>query len=271
MLLTQRITELCLTSANGPLPFAVLVEQDDDCGWAIATGDVHSLQWRAHVLSQKGRNSAESWALDAWGAWLRDIAQGSATARMSALARIEATTPGIIVRRPKTAHTRFPARALAQYWQRRRLHERAETIAANIAARLAGTDGAAHWASAIRIDDHEAMAGDWIVVHQPGSTRELDRPRPGPAESISRGPAPVLPLATATDLAIIQVIDLDSVEHVKSRWAVAKSRLGGKCPYRVAVVRGTNVASISDLGCLVGEHFGAPEYLAVAAARAQWA
>lgn len=274
MHLTQQITELCLTSDAGPLPFAVLVEQGDHCAWAMASGLARDRQWIGHVLHQKQRREDEAWVLTAWALWLSEVAQDAPKVRKAALAQLEASTPGFILKRPRTAHTALPARALARRWQRRRLHESAEALAANVAARLAGNGGMAHWAATLSIDDHEPLHGDWIVERQPKPGRVISpvgRAQPSAPEFVARGPLPDVTTSVASGLTVIHVIDSENVGELKYEWAHAREQLGAKFPFGVAIVRRSAEVELLATGCIIGERSLAPESLALAAVRGQWA
>lgn len=273
MRLTQQITELCLTADVGPLPFAVLVEQDNHCGWAIASGLAQDRRWIGHVLTHKQRREDEAWVLTAWASWLSEIAQEPPESRKAALAHLEASTPGLVMKRPRTVHTALPARALARRWQRRRLYDSAETIAANVAARLAGNGGTVHWAAALSVDDHEPLHGDWIVERQPKPGRVMSSVRSAQLqvpEFVARGPVSDVTTSVASGLAVIHVIDSENVRELKYEWARAREQLGAKYPFGVAVVRRSVEVELLATGCIIGERFLAPESLAVAAVRAQW-
>lgn len=247
MQLINRITELCLVGETRPLPFAVLVECNNECAWAIATDYYDNANWASHVLSKKERSYSESWLLASWADWLADIATETSEARHKALMHLEQSSPGIIVRKPRLAHTELPAAVVAASWQRRRLHDRAETIAANIAHRLAGTKGMAHWASALYILEQSPLKPDWIVERTQQFTRSTD--------------------VDPSRLSIIQVIDAGDVSQAKSYWADLK---GFVLPYTVAVVRGIKAVEVLDNGCFIGDRFRAAESLAVSIVRSKW-
>lgn len=273
MQLTQRITELCLSGEPYPYPFAVLVEQGHQCGWAVASGLAQDRRWLGHVLKHKQRREDESWVLDSWASWLSDIAQEPSDRRLAALENLEASTPGLIVRRPRTARTRLPVQSLALQWQRRRLHDSAEAIAANMAARLASPNGTAHWAASIDIDGHEPLCGDWVVEHrpQPGAVAQTtDREQFLSPEFTSRAPMPTSTTSVAAGLALIHVVDAEQVDSLKYKWGLAKQKLATRYPYSIAVVRDSTQVAQLDIGCVIGERFPAAESIAVAAVRAEW-
>ncbi|MCG7952677.1 MAG: hypothetical protein N0E56_15875 [Candidatus Thiodiazotropha endolucinida] len=242
------ITELCLTSGDGVTPFAVLIEQDEQCVWAMPSR-LHAAtqEWLEHLLEGKQRYAKDWWVLEAWHDWLSDVSDESPENRRSALERMEMSTPGCVVRRPRAVPTRLPAGAVATRWCRDRLFNRAELIAAHIAENLA-VKGHANWQSSVMVDDHFALEGDWIVEVSP---------TPGIGNA-------------ASGLALINVIERGSAESIKTQWDRSQAALGDRYPYGVAVVRGWPGAEVLDSGCLVGDHFAAPASLAIAAVRAKW-
>lgn len=274
MRLTQQIIELCLIGDQGLRPFAVLVEQGDRCGWATAPGICTDAHWLSHVLRQKQRRGTDAWVLSAWSDWLSDIAQEAPDRRRAALERLEASTPGVVVKRPRAAHTALPAHTLAKTWVRRRLHYRAEVIASNVAARLAGRHGSVHWDAELRVESYDSFYGDWIIERQPQPGRVVTTytgAATGGSDLAGRAPPPDITLSSAFGLAVIHVIDADDVADLQKTWSRAREALGVNYPFGIAIVRGSSETTLLDTGCITGERSKAPESLAVAAVRAQWA
>lgn len=272
--MTQQIIELCLVDNQDLRPFAVLVEQGDHCGWAAAPGICTDAQWLSHVLRQKQRRGTDAWVLSAWADWLSEIAQEPPDRRRASLARLEASTPGVVVKRPRAAHTALPARTLAKSWVRRRLHDRAEVIASNIAARLAGRHGRAHWNAELRVEHYASFQGDWVIERQPRQGRVVTTyagPAASGSELAGRGPMPDISLSAAFGLAVIHVIDASEVTNLQKSWSRAREELGVHYPFGAAIVRRSSEATLLDTGCIIGDRSKAPESLAVAAVRAQWA
>ena len=258
--MTAQITELCLVSEDGLAPFAVLVEQGDQCAWATGGdfgGRIHP-SWAGHVLGSKARRPQEWWVLAAWRDWLATVAWEAPAARRQTLAQIERSTPGVVIKRPRVVRTRLPVAALAAQWRRLRLHDRAEVIGSEIASRLEGL-GAVHWSAEVVINDYRAVSGDWVVVMGTIS----DDPRPDSegtrlwADDLTRLPG----------ITVIRVISAHEVEAVKAEWARSKAELGADHPYGIAIVRHRRQAEATALGCIVGARFPAAVSLAVAAAR----
>ena len=262
MLITQqRIIELCMTSKDGIMPFAVLVEQGDRCAWSIASGVTRSTnqRWNAHVLASKERRSDEWWVLDAWNEWLNNLSQESPESRWRALKSLERATPGIVVRKPRNVQTRLPVGAIASRWQRHRLFNRAEVIAAEIAHKLS-RHGTAHWNASVAINGYESLDGDWIVEQKPGLGIDMnfdDR------TSNIKNPNP-------HGLAIIKTVDFEQVEPTQSQWAVDKSILKDHFPYNVVIVRNERSIELSGLGCVIGERFPSAVSLGTAVVHSLW-
>lgn len=263
------LTELCLQDGANLLPFAVLVESDTECHWGIATNGVAASGWQEHVAEKKYRRTNDAWAFAAWEQWLADIAEQPAETRQTLLAAISRNTPGIVIRMPRKTTTSLPARIAASQWARRRLHDRAEVIAANIARRLSG-NSQAHWRASVLLDDEFPIEGDWIVENHPtlrshgsGQTNVDD-------ENIAhlRSPAPSNPVIV-DGLAVIQVISSEQVSEVVRSWQANKAWLK-TYPYGIAVVRHYCDVLVSAAGCVVGDRFAAPESVAIAATRAAW-
>lgn len=245
--MTKHITELCLVGESRPLPFAVLVEHENECAWAVATDYYYKSEWAGHVLAKKERRETEAWLLESWVQWLGDASTAAPEARHKALRRLEQSTPGIIVRKPRRAYTNLPASVVAASWQRRRLHDRAETVAANIAHRLAGSKGKTHWDSAIHILEQAPITADWIVesMQQNSSSNERDM----------------------SHLSVIRVIEVADVLEQKAYWANMK---GSVLPFAVAIVRGIKTVEILEEGCFIGDRFPAAESLATSIIRSKW-
>ena len=130
------ITEFCLQSEPSLIPFAALVEGESECHWAIATGAVRSPGWPEHIAESKKRRAVDAWSLESWNQWLSDISQEPPEARQALVKAVAASTPGVVVRRPRSANTSLTARVVAKSWGTRRLHDRAESLAARIASPL---------------------------------------------------------------------------------------------------------------------------------------
>ncbi len=259
----QRITELCLDAGSGLAPFAVLVEQGDQCAWATGAdfgGRIHP-SWAGHVLACKHRRPEEWWVLAAWRDWLAEVAQEPPGRRQQVLAQLARTTPGIFIKRPRVVQTRLPGGALAAHWRRQRLHDRAEVIGGEIAARLAGS-GLAHWSVEVLSNDNGAVAGDWVVARRPVADD------PGAATAV------VPPEAHASwrlaDITIIRVVAADAIDQAQVAWGQSREALGSTPPFWIAVVRHSRQAELIAAGCIVGERFPAAVSLAVAASRAYW-
>lgn len=248
--MTQSITELCLIGEKKLLPFAVIVEQGDLCAWALTTDYIDQEEWAGHVLKRKERRENESWTLEAWAIWLSNISEAPLEARSDALSHIGRSTPGVVVRRPREAHTRLPVMALARLWQRRRLHDRAETIAANVANRLASKNGQAHWRSSLRFYEELVINPDWIIERcsQQGETANV-----------------------ADGLSVIHVIDAKREKEMMNSWTVSYAKLGSSHPYAVAVIRNSNSIQVTDYGCCIGDRFNGAEALAVSLVLSKWA
>ena len=262
-----QITELCLTVEDDLAPFAVLVEHEHECAWAMAS-DLHPNDkgWLGHVLEGAERRPEEWWVLEAWRDWLKDVAGGAPDDRREAFRRLGRSTPGCIVRRSRTAATRLPAGAVASRWRRDRLFDRAELIAAEIAARLA-EGGKAFWNATLTIGDHEVLTGDWVVEVSPapGFGRAAP-PAPGADPGFL---APDVTVA-ARGLALVHVVKAHQVAETREAWSATQRRLGPTYPYAVTVVRDWHGAEVMDGGCLIGERFAAPVSLGVAAVRSKW-
>lgn len=216
--------------------------------WAMPSRLHETLQeWLEHLLEGKQRHAKDWWVLEAWRDWLNHVSEETPEGRRSALERLECSTPGCVVRRPRTVSTRLPAGALATRWCRDRLFNRAELIAAHIAENLAGK-GRAHWRSSVMVEGHVAIAGDWIIE---------DSPTPGVGNA-------------ASGLAVISTIECKSTESIKSQWSESQAVLVDRYPFGVAVVRNWSGVEVLDNGCLVGDRFPASVSIAVAAVRSKW-
>lgn len=79
---TQHITELCLVTEAGSVPFAVLIEQGEHCAMATAAdfGDRIHEPWAGHVLEAKERRPQEWWVLAAARLSVRDCARSARAA-----------------------------------------------------------------------------------------------------------------------------------------------------------------------------------------------
>lgn len=267
------LTELSLHDETFLLPFAVLVEGDGACHWAIATNAVSTPGWPEHVLKSKGRRASESWVLRSWEQWLTDVTNEPPEERHKLIEKLSMSTPGIVARKPRKVVTRLPARVVADQWSRRRLHDRAESIAARIASRLA-VGGRAHWSSSLRIEDTPGISGDWVVERHPRTGRHefLQSKRQAVRNHNDFGlmPSPNL-VSTAVDgIAIIRVISVEQTEQVVAEWKTNKGMLNIRYPYGIAVVQNHRGIMVTDAGCVVGDRFAAPESIAVAATRAAW-
>jgi hypothetical protein len=241
------ITELSLTTEQGSSPFAVIAEQGDECAWSMPSIlSASNLDWSAYTLGVMERRSEEAWVLGAWANWFADLEMSNPDARRITLQSLEQTTPGVVVRKPKTTHTRLPVGALTSRWCQDRLFDRAQMIGAQIADALA-RGGQLHWDSAIEIEGYDALAGDWIVEHQPS-----------PGKMAAMG------------LAVINAIDTGQADALKMTWANASTVLGGRYPYGIAIVRNARTIEVLREGCLIGDRFAAPIALAVATVKAQW-
>lgn len=255
MRVTQYIIELCLVTEAGSVPFAVLIEQGEHCAMATAAdfgARIHE-PWAGHVLEAKERRPQEWWVLAAWRDCLSEIAQEAPEQRRLALEQLERSTPGIVIRRPRSAFTRFPVDALAMRWRRHRLHERSGVIGGEIAARLE-RNGLAYWSAEVEINERYSAVGDWIVTTK--STYEDIRPA-----------GEWLP-ERITGATVIRVIDTNEIEEIKAEWAHLKEELGEDHPFGIAIVRQGRQAELTDAGCIVGDRFPAPVSFAVAAAQA---
>lgn len=259
--MTQQITELCLVTDAGVVPFAVFVEQDNRCAWATG-GDfgarIHAA-WAGHVLASKKRRPLEWWVLAAWRDWLAEVARVAPEQRRQALEQVAQSTPGVSIKRTRAARTRLPVDALATLWRRHRLHDRAEVIGAEIAARLEGL-GSVHWSAEVVINEQRTVVGDWVVAIQsvPDNTE--------PATAFA-GPRDLEP-TRITGVLVIRVVDANEINAVKVAWAQSGEELGSDHPFGIAVVRHTRQAEWTETGCLVGDRFPAAVTLAVAVARA---
>lgn len=257
MRVTQRITELCLVSEAGSVPFAVLVEQDGRCALSTAAdfgSRVHE-QWAGHVLAGKERRPEEWWVMAAWREWLADVSQDAPEQRRQALEHLERSTPGVAIKRPRVVHTRLPVDALAMRWRRDRLHERSEVIGSEIAARLEGV-GSVHWSAEVEVNEGRSVFGDWVVATRSAS----DGIEPGEEMDPEH--------RRITAATVIRVVDAMEITALKAEWARSREELGEDHPFGIAVVRKARQAEFSELGCIVGDRFPAPVTLAVAAARA---
>ena len=255
MRVTQHITELCLVSEAGTFPFAVLIEQGDRCAVATAAdfgARIHE-PWAGHVLEAKERRPQEWWVLAAWRDCLSEIAQEAPEQRRLALEQLERSTPGIAIRRPRSAFTRLPVDALAMRWRRHRLHERSEVISGEIAARLE-RHGLAYWSAEVEINERHSAVGDWIVTTK--------------SEYEDIRPVGELVPERITGATVIRVVDANEVEEIRAAWAQSREDLGSDHPFGIAIVRHGRQAEITDVGCIVGDRFRAPVSFAVAAAQA---
>lgn len=266
-----KITEFCLQGESSLIPFAVLVERESECHWGIATSAIPSPGWPEHVAESKDRRTVDAWAFECWSQWLSDIAEESPEARRAFVQEISASTPGVVVRRPRRANTSLTARVVAGSWEKRRLHNRAESLAARIAQRLAGEQHA-HWSSTVQLDDSQQIHGDWIVENQPRPGRHEMRQSKRQASKgiVALMPSPKLVTTAINGMVIIRVIESDQVEEVVSDWEGQKSRLGLHYPYGIAVVRNHRGVTVTDAGCAVGDRFVAAETLAISVVRAAW-
>ncbi|WP_269621164.1 hypothetical protein [Zhongshania sp. BJYM1] len=263
------LTELCLQDGTNLLPFAVLVESDRECHWGIATNGVAASGWPEHVAEKKYRRANDAWAFAAWEQSLADLAKQPAEARQTLLAAISRNTPGIVIRMPRKTTTTLPARIAASQWARRRLHDRAESIAACIARRLS-ENSQAHWASSVFLDDGFAIEGDWIIENRPKlrshGSDHIDRD--GQNATHLRSPAPSNPVIV-DGIAVVHVISSEQISDVVRSWQANKAWLK-TYPYGIAVVRNYCDVMVSAAGCVVGDRFAAPESVAIAATRAAW-
>lgn len=243
-----QITELCLTVDDDLAPFAVMVERGEECAWSTL-GDLHREDkgWLGHLLTGAERRPEEWWVLDAWRDWLDGVAALVPSERRDTLRRADRSTPGCVVRHSKTAVTRLPAGTVASRWRRDRFFDRAEMIAAEVAATLA-RGGKAHWNSTLTIEGHEPQRGDWVVEVSPA---------PGNNQA-------------ARGLALVHAIDAHHIPALKETWAALQDALGPRYPYAVAVIRGWRGTEAADGGYLIGERFAAPVSLAVATVRSKW-
>ena len=259
--MTQQITELCLITDAGVVPFAVLVEQDGRCAWATGAdfGARLHTAWAGHVLASKDRRPREWWVLAAWRDWLAGVAREAPERRRKILEQVERSTPGICIRRPIGARTRLPFGALATRWRRDRLHDRAEVIGGEIAARLEGL-GSVHWSAEVVINEHHRVVGDWVVAIQ----SVPDDTEPGTAFAGLRDLEPT----RITGVLVIRVVEANEIDAVKVAWMQSREALGSDHPFGIAVVRHTRQAEWTKTGCLVGDRFPAAVTLAVAVARA---
>lgn len=266
-----QITEICLTDGRDIEPFAVIVESVGECAWSIAADprQERDREWPGHVLAAKGRRASEWWTLDAWQSWLEEVAQEPLERRREALRRLDALTPGILVKNPRTAYTRLPPGAVAKQWRRRRLHDRSEVIAAEIASRLA-RNGSAHWSSALFAEGHEPLQGDWVIVHQRShdASIQTDRQSSSVFGYLLRGPEPPSEVGADNMLVVVRIIDQDQMDVVLKEWVTARETMGAAAPFGLAVVRGQRFARMFDGIAIIGERFAAPVLLAVAAIRA---
>lgn len=266
-----KITEFCLQGKFALIPFAVLVERDLECGWGIATSSISSPGWIEHVASSKERRDIDAWVFECWSQWLSDITCEPPEARHALVQAIATSSPGIVVRRPKALNTSLTASVVAKLWEVRRLHNRADSLAARIARRLSKNQKT-YWSSELKIKDGPTIQGTWIVECQPRPGRDEMRQ---PAFSLTKSAVGLMPtpklVTTASDgLAVIRVIDVCEISEVMSEWERQKSQLGIHYPYGIAVVQKHRGARVSDVGCVVGDRFAAPETLAVAATRTAW-
>jgi hypothetical protein len=255
MRVTQHITELCLVSEAGTFPFAVLIEQGDRCAVATAAdfgARIHE-QWAGHVLEAKECRPQEWWVLAAWRDCLSEIAQEAPEQRRLALEQLERSTPGIAIRRPKSAFTRLPVDALAMRWRRHRLHERSEVIGGDIAARLE-RHGVAYCSAELEINERYSVVGDWVVTTKSAYQNIW--------------PAGEWLPERITGATVIRVVDASEVEEIRGEWAYLKEELGADHPFGIAIVRQSHQAELTDAGCIVGDCFSAPVSFAVAAAQA---
>lgn len=259
--MTQQVTELCLITNAGSVPFAVLVEQDGQCAWATGGdfgGRIHR-SWAGHVLASKDRRPQEWWVLSAWRDWLAEIAQEAPEQRRQALGQLEQSTPGIIVKRPRAVRTRLPPDALAMHWRRHRLHNRAEVIGSEIAARLE-KEGSVHWSAEVEINERITLVGDWLIAMR----SVIDHVEP---EADVVWPWGIEP-AHVTGMAVIRVVDANDIVELETEWADSRAELGPDHPFGIAIIRHGAQAKLIDAGCVVGDRFPAAVTLAVAAAQA---
>lgn len=243
----QHIIELCLTTTDGLTPFAVIVEGDGSFAWEMPhrLGSTSDPAWSGYVLGCKERNPQEWWALEAWQEWLSDLGDLSPEKRRAAFHHLESSTPGIVIRKPRSLSTRLPAGALVTRWCRDRLFNRAEIVAAQIAANLS-SHGAAYWNSALQIGEWKELRGDWVI------------------EQRSRTKA-------RTNLAILNILNASEVGTLHSKEPSNEPFLPeDKLPRRVVVVQNSRKAEITEWGCIVGDRFAAPVSLAVATIKSFW-
>jgi len=247
-----------------------VVESAEECACSIAadTSQERDHDWIGHVLTKKERRASEWWVLDAWRTWFEEIAQKATESRSQALKRLDASTPGILVKKPKETHTRLPPGALAMRWRRRRLHDGAEVIAAEIASSLAKS-GAAHWSSALLPEGYERLLGDWIIAYQPDRRAPRHSQPDGatlPNYFMRRSASP-RDIDIGTMLVMLRIVHQEEVDAVLTEWQSARESLGDTCPFGIAVVRGWHSAKVLEGVVVVGERFAAPVLLAVAATR----
>lgn len=266
-----RVYELWLTSKASRHPFAVLIEDGEQCAWTLATdtegeGDP---AWSASIVGGWDRNDKDTWVLDAWRDYLEDLAAATPEERLHQLKKLDQSTAGIAVRRPRNVPSRLPPHALAYRWRRNRLGNSHDVVAEAIAARL-GRGGKVHWRASIDVGDGEELRGEWIVETdaQRGGLPPLSA-RPAP-HVMSSTPVPSALMAGAAGLAVVSIVEAHEVDAMKMLWAVTKSKLANEYPFGIAVVRDSRQVEILDQGCVVGARFTSPVAMAVATARYQW-
>lgn len=266
-----RVYELWLTSKASRHPFAVLIEDGEQCVWTLATdtegeGDP---AWSASIVGGWDRNDKDTWVLDAWRDYLEDLATATPEERLYQLKKLDQSTAGIAVRHPRNVTSRLPPQALAYRWRRNRLGKSHDVVAEAIAARL-GRSGKIHWCASIEISGKEELRGEWVVESEARRGGLLPLSARASPDDMSRTPPPSALLVGAAGLAVVSIVEAHEVDAMKMLWAVTKIKLANEYPFGIAVVRDSRQVEILDQGCVVGARFTAPVATAVAATRYQW-
>jgi len=267
----MRVYELWLTSKESRHPFAALVEDGDQCAWTIATDTdgPPAPDWGDSIVRGWDRSAKDTWVLDAWRDFLKEISSATLEERQRQLKKLDHATAGIEIRRPRNVSSPLPPRALAYRWRRNRLGNPHDVVAAAIAARL-GQGGKIHWRANIEVSERGNLQGEWIIeTHAQRGTilppNELAKP-----DDAGEASFPASQVTGAAGLAVISIIDAQQVAAIKALWSATKTQLANEYPFGIAVVRNCREAEVQEQGCIVGDRFAAPVSMAVAAARYQW-
>lgn len=268
--MTMHVYELWLTSRASRRPFAAVIEDGERCAWTIATdtGGQSDPAWSAAIVDGWGRDAQDAWVLDAWREFLEELVSAPSEVLRVQLQKLDRSTAGIEVSRPRKVSSPLPPRALAYRWRRNRLGDPHDVVAAAISAEL-GRGGRIHWRASIEINEQCDIPGEWIVEN-PAERGSLPQNELATPVETSNAPLPAPLKTVAAGLAVVSIVEVEEIDSIKTRWVENKQRLAGAFPFGIAVVRDSRHVELLEHGCIVGARFAAPVSLAVAATRNQW-